>query len=262
MALPDKPNIPLGIIQIDPLSGDDLDSYLGEYSPAEVQKEQDYWDEKSGMATLLLAGLATSRFVFDEVLQRYRYVATNRLLSEQSIRNAVRRLGNAMRRQMREETISMYLGEITPQQWYTSMSDLMKTGYRAAVDAASGGAPLTQAELNQFKEMMNAQFDYLNRFSRQLENGEQALDGNAIRRAGMYGDATNDVFEGWKAIEMQAAGFDECRRVLSAGVESCGDCIEEADKGWQPIGTLREIGDSQCMTNCHCYFEYRKSNEG
>lgn len=259
MALPDKPQIPFGIIQIETMNGDELDEYVSSYSPAESQDETDFWDEYSGLATLLIAGLAKSRFTFDEELQRYKYANNGKLVPEKSIRAAVRRLGAALRRQMREETISLYLGEITPQRWYESMAELMKTGYRAAVDAASGGAPLTQAELNAFKEMMEKQFGYLNRFARQLESGEQALNGRAFQRAGMYGDAANDIFQNWKMGEMRTAGFDEYRRVLEAAVENCPTCVEEADKGWQPIGTLKEIGDSECRTNCHCYYEYRKS---
>jgi hypothetical protein len=261
MALPDKPKIPFGVIQIATMNGDNLDEFVSEYSPAESQAEQDLWDEASGLATLLLAGLATSRFVFDEALQRYRYQATGRLVPDKAIRAGVRRLANAARRQMREETISMYLGEITPQQWYDAMAGLMKSAYGAAVDAASGGAQLTQAELTRFTKMMEEQFGYLNRFAKQLENGEQALNGTAISRAGMYGDATNDVFENWKRYEMGQAGFDEERRAMDASVENCETCIGEADKGWQPIGTLKALGDSECLTNCHCYFEYRKSSD-
>ena len=35
------------------------------------------------------------------------------------------------------------------------------------------------------------------------------------------------------------------------------NCISYASEGWQPLGTLAEIGDSQCGIYCKCYFEYR-----
>ena len=37
----------------------------------------------------------------------------------------------------------------------------------------------------------------------------------------------------------------------------CHTCITESEKGWRPLGTLNEIGDSECMGNCDCYFEWK-----
>lgn len=44
--------------------------------------------------------------------------------------------------------------------------------------------------------------------------------------------------------------------------EPCPTCIERLALNWQPIGTLRPIGDSECRHQCHCHFRFRKGTDG
>lgn len=44
-------------------------------------------------------------------------------------------------------------------------------------------------------------------------------------------------------------------------VHNCDDCPPLAALGWQPIGTLPAIGDSECGHLCLCHFEYSDSVE-
>jgi hypothetical protein len=39
-------------------------------------------------------------------------------------------------------------------------------------------------------------------------------------------------------------------------------CPRLADRGWQPLGTLPEIGDTPCEGKCWCHFEYRDDPAG
>jgi hypothetical protein len=51
------------------------------------------------------------------------------------------------------------------------------------------------------------------------------------------------------------------RRVLGhPRTEHCSDCPPLAAMGWQPIGTLPAIGDSECKQLCLCHFEYQDEN--
>ncbi len=50
--------------------------------------------------------------------------------------------------------------------------------------------------------------------------------------------------------------YNEERRVLGDAMH-CLDCPPLAALGWQPIGTLPMIGDTECGGHCHCHFEYR-----
>jgi hypothetical protein len=51
-------------------------------------------------------------------------------------------------------------------------------------------------------------------------------------------------------------GRDSCKSSKRPG------CIEEAQKGWQPIGTLSVVGSRTCLSNCRCSFSYRRSSTG
>jgi hypothetical protein len=42
--------------------------------------------------------------------------------------------------------------------------------------------------------------------------------------------------------------------------DHCDDCPPLAAQGWQPLGTLPDIGDTECGGQCHCHFEYQDHN--
>lgn len=100
------------------------------------------------------------------------------------------------------------------------------------------------------------QVSYFDRFMYGVLAGAVALSALAARAA-MYPLAAFGTYENAKrAREMNAAGFNEEQRVLQSG-NPCITCQAQAALGWQPLGTLRRIGDSECIVRCRCYFRYR-----
>jgi len=95
------------------------------------------------------------------------------------------------------------------------------------------------------------EYKYFEKFVRQVLGAV-----NAAARAGMYAEAGRGTYEEARAEAMKASGKTEERRLLGIA-DHCSDCVAEANKGWQPIGTLRAIGDSLCKSNCHCRKEFR-----
>lgn len=203
-------------------------------------------------------------FEYDPLSMRYRYTESGRLVPERVVLSTVRRHGNDARATMREISIQYKNGEITLDEWYAEMRAAMKDSYRNAVDLARGGRniPFTPQEKGRFGSMMRRQYEYLNRFARDLRDGKIKLDGRFVQRAGMYGEATNSIYQNWKRLEAEKQGYTEERRVLGVA-EHCTDthdrpgCTELAAQGWQPIGTLPAIGDAACYSMCHCHYEYR-----
>jgi hypothetical protein len=53
----------------------------------------------------------------------------------------------------------------------------------------------------------------------------------------------------------------ERRKLGNPPTGHCSDCPPLADMGWQPIGTLPDIGDTECGGFCWCWFEYSDSVE-
>jgi hypothetical protein len=92
-----------------------------------------------------------------------------------------------------------------------------------------------------------------------------------IARAERYGNAARGaaINAGRRAVlkqaQVQSFVFEEERRVHYLPLDrhnACKGCKAESSKGWQPIGTLLEIGDCECMGGCDCYFEWRDSQGG
>lgn len=127
-------------------------------------------------------------------------------------------------------------------------------GFGVLRDAVSGkpAGPNSGASiLQKIGDAISREFKFFERFAKQAQTGK-----NTPARAGMYAEAGRGTFEDVRGDVAKAAGKTEERRVLGVA-DHCSDCVVEAAKGWQPIGSLRAIGDSLCKTNCHCRFEYR-----
>lgn len=103
------------------------------------------------------------------------------------------------------------------------------------------------------------QLGYFDRFMFGIVGGTIAVDNSIIARAAMYPLAGYGTYENAVRVrEITAAGFREERRMIGSG-NPCEGCLIEAARGWQPIGTLRHIGDSPCRSRCRCYFTYRSA---
>jgi len=149
--------------------------------------------------------------------------------------------------------------------------------------AMSGPDDLTVDDIALLDRNAKAQQEYLDRFEREIiaspppELGQADLLSQVIlvepprsvaqrvAQAEAYGNAVwSSTINAGRAIVQKQAVFASERRVhLLSFMEHkpCQTCIEESRKGWQPMGTLAEIGDSECMGNCDCYFEWRDAND-
>ncbi len=146
--------------------------------------------------------------------------------------------------------------------------------------AAMQGESLDAAETEQADALAKVQEDYLDQFERQLaanpprdiaEPASLPLAGmpapmspaQFAARAEMYGTAA------WQAAQKiqrsskrRSSGGRWERRILGhPKTEHCTDCPPLAALGWQPIGTLPDIGDSECGGLCLCHFEYSAETE-
>ena len=153
----------------------------------------------------------------------------------------------------------------------------------AATLAISGPAPLTGKELASVDAEAQKQEQFFDRFYQELLTPPDKLvthpvdvttqvitvepspmtPGQFIARAESYADSS------WQAAQRIDHGnavsqgqFKFERRVLGTPkTEHCEDCPPLADLGWQPIGTLPEIGDSACGSLCLCHFRYSEDGD-
>jgi hypothetical protein len=164
--------------------------------------------------------------------------------------------------------------------FFARAKQFIRESILAGVMALRGPDELTADEVHAVDVQVKAQEEYLDRFHREVvANPPQEIvepsifqvttepatmtPGQFIARAELYG---NSVWTGGqnvaRAIMAQALVFGSERRVhkKAPGHHECNTCIKQTLLGWQEMGVLREIGDSECMGNCDCYFEWQDSH--
>jgi hypothetical protein len=137
----------------------------------------------------------------------------------------------------------------------------VRNALTAAALTVLGPGATTLAEVEGVRQAQAEQMDYLTGFERDLASGEQSLDGTFVSRAEMYGASTwNGGVNILRTVALDARIFNEEKRVHvgpRSRKDPCVICDEQEQLGWQPVGTLRPIGDSPCRSACHCHFVFR-----
>lgn len=199
-------------------------------------------------------------WTWDEDRKRFRY-SSGRLVPQKYVKNDVFRLSNGVRGDLRELTRLLERGEISTAQWYRRMKVEIRLAYRAAIVVAEGGlANMTPAKWGRFGAIMKAEYKFLNRFLRDIQTGKVS-GRRMIARSGLYGNSTARVYENWRLSQHIDLGYTTARRRLNVA-EHCTTsqgltgCLELANEGWMPIGDMPPIGESPCLSNCHCTIEY------
>lgn len=158
---------------------------------------------------------------------------------------------------MRDLALALKEGRISVAEWQIETAATIKQMHLASTAAARGGwAQLTPADLGRAGQIVKKQYGYLGDFARQIESGEQPLDGRFLRRVDLYAQAARGTFHTFDGLEQQARGKTEERNVLHAS-ESCAGCIEQSGRSWVGIGELIPVGSRSCLVNCKCDIEYR-----
>lgn len=198
---------------------------------------------------------------------RYRDTATGRYISARAVRSDLDRfVDRAGRESARALTEQLRDGAIALPEWQTAMARAVKNINYAAVAAASGGVEnMTAVERGRAGAIIKKQYQYLREFARQIESGAQPLDGHAMRRAEMYGQAGRGAFHEQKRAGQIGTNPGEQLGIGSVRAEgdSCEDCIElngrifvMGDSAYLPIG------NRQCLTSCRCTENIYISRDG
>jgi hypothetical protein len=188
---------------------------------------------------------------------RYRDTSTGRYISAQSVRRDVARMADTAGRDVaRQLTTALKDGRIGLAEWQVGMARAVKNVNYAAVASASGGVNnMTAVERGRAGAIIKQQYAYLRDFAKQIESGEQKLDGRAMRRAEMYMDAAKGSFH-----EQKRAGYADSHagqvvmvRSIRHKRDSCRSCVG-LDGKWFPMGSAEYIpvGRRECNVNCGC----------
>jgi len=154
-------------------------------------------------------------------------------------------------------------GSISLAQWEEGMAQLLKAFHvQVAVIVESGDWALLGRHLRAIEKAIREQLEYLHGFAEAIQEkvvaGEE-LTTSVHSRAKLYVGAAWAFF--WLLMhgQKEEKGFSEVSWNLTPA-EHCEDCLALAEKGWMPIGELTQFpgdGQTQCLTNCKCYLDYR-----
>lgn len=193
-----------------------------------------------------------------------RYIAPDgRFVSQEAVRGALERVIDKSMERVDKMSKDLVAGDISLADWQTQMAGEIKTLHLAAAAAARGGwAQMSQADFGYAGALIKKQYRFLQNFANEVASGKQKLNLALVRRARMYAQAGRGTNEQMRTRIMETSGFTEEQRVLGVADHCHGNssgCIEQAAIGWLPIGQHRPIGDSICLSACHCHKEYRNA---
>jgi len=134
----------------------------------------------------------------------------------------------------------------------------------AAVTARGGWAQMRPEDFLRLGARTRKEYAYLNGFARQIETGEQAMNGHIRARARRYVRAARSTYINTQhemLVERAGkfAGVLLGRRVYGGDSRSerCDGCEREHDRGWQLAAGVAYIGSQECGPNCNCYLIYK-----
>lgn len=206
-------------------------------NPLTGKKSKWKWSEKKGLYIYKSSGQAVKFSVIKSAFEKVIAVSSGRM--------------EALTAQLIGKRISLAA-------WQLGMSVQVKLLHMSSAAAARGGwTRMSPADWKYANSLAKNQMKYLKNFAKQIRTKKQPLDGRALSRTRMYAEAGRSTFEQVRRrFEAVSNGKKEEKRELGAA-DHCKDCVRYANMGWQPIGTLPPIGQSICLTKCHCKFVYR-----
>ena len=188
---------------------------------------------------------------------RYRDRATGRFVKELQVRADLDKYIDAKNSRLDDLANQLRNREISLADWQLQMRNEMRLMHNNAAMVAKGGREqMTHADWGRAGRELRTQYEYLDKWAKDIASGKAPLDGRLNARATLYGDASRGTYEQSRRAQAADKGNEEEQRILHAA-ESCVDCIQYAALGWQPIGSLPKIGDSQCRSRCRCTMSFR-----
>jgi hypothetical protein len=197
-----------------------------------------------------------------------RYISSNgRFLSQQTIRGELDKALDNVTDRLVLLAKDFRTGVIDGRTWQIESMSLIKQVHLLGGALEKGGwQNLTQSDFGRIGQIVRGEYAYYNNLIKQIESGQQRLDGTLDSRMRLYGQAGRGTYHKFEREDRFSQGYDEERSILH-GRDNCSSskrpgCREEAAKGWQPIGTLAIIGSRTCLSNCRCSFSFRRSSTG
>jgi hypothetical protein len=197
-------------------------------------------------------------YQWDANAKRYRDERTGTFASQRTVTMLLNRQITVAQKEMRSLGGQLQDGKIDLTEWRDATREQLKILHATQAAKAVGSFDqMSQVEWGRVGGKLKFQYARLENLAVQIDDGTQPLDGRFAQRVAMYAQSGYATFAETERSSAADRGMTEERRVLG-NAEHCDDCVEYAAQGWQPLGTLPRIGDSVCLVNCRCHFEFRR----
>lgn len=199
-----------------------------------------------------------------------RYIDENgRFVSQQAIRSQLDLVLDSITADMVDLSRRFRAGEVDGATWQMESMKLIKQSHLAGAAMEKGGwFNMSQNDFGRVGQIIRREYGYFNDLLAEITNGTQKLDGTLDNRMRLYGQAGRMTYHAFERVDRMAQGYDQERSILHAR-DHCtdadgprGGCLEEAAKGWQPIGTMIPVGRRNCLSNDRCTVAFRNSATG
>ena len=163
---------------------------------------------------------------------------------------------------MDKHTDKFIEGKMDLPTWQKKMAGELKQGHVINATVGAGGrANMNYSKWGRVGNALRQQYNWLNNFSVEIANGN-LTPAQIQYRVNMYAKSVRSSYFAGQRVAKEEAGLTMERRVTTSG-NPCDPCAKDEKMGWQPLGTLPVPGtDCKGLTNCMCYMEYRKIEQG
>lgn len=188
---------------------------------------------------------------FDKKTGRFRD-SSGRFVSDQSVRDAINKVGDAFKREAGRYTKGLKEGRISKTEWANKMTALVKNNLVVTAAIGRGGhKQMSKRDWGRTGAAVKREYRYLRGFSDVVNKLSPA---QAVARARSYAQAGFIAFS-QESQRARAVHASEAKRNLHAS-ESCEGCRSLAGE-WVLVGEMPPIGSQECGHRCRCSISYR-----
>jgi hypothetical protein len=150
--------------------------------------------------------------------------------------------------------IKCQAGTITPAEFYAQAKTAMKAQIMANFALAHGGFDMVSpAQWVNCEALVLKEFEYLSGMAQKMTSGYYGADltsNGFLAHLQMHAQLGRSVYENEYLQAHKEKGATHARRVAGA-VDHCPTCVAE-NGVVRPIDEVVPIGESECLTRCHC----------
>jgi hypothetical protein len=206
---------------------------------------------------MAIAPTDLTEYTYDVISRRYRNVSTGRYVPATEVRAAVDRVIDVEETNFTSAASQLLAGQITLADFQRQTAVNIKALHTATGIAGNGGINnMGPDDIAHIEDLINRQYVFLRNMGNDIEMGTQPMDGRLLARVRLYAHAARGTYEDVVRRLARIGGVLQERRILGVA-DHCIGCLQEYQLGWQPIGTLKDIGDTPCRTLCRCHFIFK-----